>query len=63
MFTACPDMLNIKYSEHEKSTLFPAEKVNWRGTAAFIAPSMSSEYFQSQLGKYKASPDNTVGQV
>lgn len=63
MFTACPDMIGIKYSEHGKNTLSPAEKVSLRGTASFIATTMSSEYFQSQQGKYKASPDNGVGLV
>lgn len=63
MFTECPDMVTIKYSEHESNTLSPAEKMSLRGTVSFIATSMSSDYFQSEQGRYKESPDNRVGLV
>lgn len=55
-------MMSIKYSsEDERNTLSPAEKVSLRGTESFIATSMSTEYFHSQQGRYKSSPDNRVG--
>lgn len=47
----------------KKNTLSPAEKVSLRGTASFIGTNMSNVHFQCQPGKYKASPDNTVGLV
>lgn len=55
-------MMSIKYSsEDERNNLSPAEKVSLRGTESFIATSMSTEYFHSQQGRYKSSPDNRVG--